>query len=437
MPSPDVLLEDTIVAAATPTGQGAIALIRVSGPDARGVVSRLPGAPGTWPHRRARLLRLPGHDELLATAFLAPRSYTGEDVVELSCHGNPLIVERLVAALVAAGAREAGPGEFTYRAVCNGRMTLPEAERLAHRLSARLPWELDLAETGEDARAQFADLLDQVREAQAELESAIEFGEGDGADWERLAGRIRRLATQARLQDRWSRLPRVLLIGPVNAGKSTLFNRLSGFDRALVSDRPGTTRDWLEIELRHGGVPFLLIDSAGLRPPGGPVPSSLESEGMRLTRALAEDADVLIVFAGDPDTPDPIPVDAAWRVIRVLGKADLTPPAPAPSPCVGRRADDPALRVSGRTGEGVQRLLDVLVDRLRGRFTSAPRWWFPSRLAGLALELEADWIRLAAAPLAEVRALHLRELAARLEAQLEVPPADLYRLIFSRFCIGK
>ncbi len=435
MPSPDVLLEDTIVAAATAAGQGAIALIRVSGPAALEIASRLPGAPGTWPHRRARLLRLTGHDELLATAFLAPRSYTGEDVVELSCHGSPLIVERLVAALVAAGAREAGPGEFTYRAVCNGRMTLPEAERLAHRLSARLPWELDLAETGEDARAQFADLLDQVLETRAELESAIEFGEGDGPDWEALAGRIRRLATQARLQDRWSRLPRVLLLGPVNAGKSTLFNRLAGFDRALVSDRPGTTRDWLEIELRHGGVPFLLIDSAGLRPPGGPAPETLESEGMRLTRALAEDADVLIVFAGDPDTPDPMPVDLDPRVIRVLGKADLTPPAP--SPLAGRRAEDPALRVSGRTGEGVQRLLDVIVDRLRGRFTTAPRWWFPSRLAGLALELEADWSRLAAAPLAEVRALHLRELAARLEAQLEVPPADLYRLIFSRFCIGK
>jgi tRNA modification GTPase len=431
MPSPDVLLEDTIVAAATPPGQGAIALIRVSGPDALGIVSRLPGAPGTWTHRRARLLRLSGHDELLATAFLAPGSYTGEDVVELSCHGNMLIVERLLAALVAAGAREAGPGEFTYRAVRNGRMTLAEAERLAHRLRARLPWELDLAETGEDARAEFSALLDQVREARAELESALEFDEGDGPDWEALSQRIRRLATQARLQDRWSRLPRVLLIGPVNAGKSTLFNRLAGFDRALVSERPGTTRDWLEIELRHGGVPFLLIDSAGLRPQDGPAPEPVESEGMRLTRALAEDADVLIVFAGAPDHPAPVPADGDPRVIRVLGKSDLTPSGPGGSP------DGGLLPVSGRTGAGVQALLDTVVHRVRGRFTTAPRWWFPSRLSGLALELEADWVRLAAEPLAEVRALHLRELAARLEDQLEVPPADLYRLIFSRFCIGK
>ncbi len=425
MPAPDVLLEDTIFAAATPPGHGALALVRVSGPRALALVSSLPGAPGTWRHGRARRLRLTGLDDLVATAFLAPRSYTGEDTVELSCHGSRLIVDRLLAALLAAGGRPAGPGEFTYRAVRHGKLTVAEAERLAHRLQARLPWELALAETGEDARGAFSDLLDRVNAARADLESALEFGEGDGPDWEALAFPIRALAAQARLQERWSRLPRVLLVGPVNAGKSTLLNRLSGFDRALVSDRPGTTRDWLEVELRHDGVPFLLIDSAGLRATEDP--TDVEAEGMRLTRALAEDADVLVAFQPF-DGPDPTATlvgGAGDRTIRVLGKADVTPAVPG------------LLAVSGRTGEGVLELLELIVERLRARRDQPPRWWFPARLAALALELEADWERLAAEPLAEVRACHLRELATRLEDQLEVPPADLYGMIFSRFCIGK
>jgi len=425
MPAPDVFLDDTIFAAATPPGNGALALVRVSGPRALALISSLPGAPGTWRHGRARHLRLTGLDDLVATAFLAPRSFTGEDTVELSCHGSRLIVDRLLAALEAAGGRPAGPGEFTFRAVRHGKLTVAEAERLAHRLQARLPWELELAETGEDARGAFADLLAHVNAARADLESALEFDEGDGPDWEALAWPVRSLAAQARLQERWSRLPRVLLVGPVNAGKSTLLNRLSGFERAIVSDRPGTTRDWLEVELRHDGVPFLLIDSAGLRAAADP--SDVEAEGMRLTRALADDADVLVAFR-TVDGPDPTATlgqDAGDRTIRVQGKADVTPAAPD------------SLPVSGRTGTGVLELLDRIVGCLRARRDHPPRWWFPARLVALALELEADWDRLAAEPLPEVRACHLRELAARLEAQLEVPPADLYRLIFSRFCIGK
>ncbi|PKN26643.1 MAG: hypothetical protein CVU65_05095 [Deltaproteobacteria bacterium HGW-Deltaproteobacteria-22] len=242
MPAPDVFLDDTIVAAATGPGAGAIALIRLSGPEAFPILGRLLTTQPRWLHGRARHLLVEGLDDFLVTPWFAPRSYTGEDTAEISCHGNPLIVERFLSRLKDAGARPAGPGEFTYRAVRHGKMTVTEAERIAHRLRARLPWELELVETGPDAGLAFSQLLTQVHLAQADLESAIEFQEGDGPDWEPLAMEIRRIAAQARLQDHWARLPRVLLLGEVNTGKSTLFNRIAGYDRAIVSDQPGTTR---------------------------------------------------------------------------------------------------------------------------------------------------------------------------------------------------
>ncbi len=423
MPSPDVFLEDTIVAAATPPGPGAIALLRVSGPDAFAVLERLLGSPLRSGHGRVRRVCVDGLDDFLITAFFAPRSYTGEDTVEISCHGNPLIVERFLSRLVSAGARPAAPGEFTYRAVRHGKMTVTEAERIAHRIHARLPWELELVETGRSAGEAFSELVTQVHLAEADLESAIEFQEGDGPDWEPLAQQIRKIAAQARLADRWARPPRVLLLGPVNAGKSTLFNRLAGFDRAIVSDQPGTTRDWLETELRHEGIPFLLIDSAGLRGSTDGLPAAAdgpETEGMRHTIELARDADVIVAFSPDPATAsDP-------RTVAVLGKADTA------APVVG------LLPVSGRTGAGVQELLERIVERIRARRSGQrPLWWFPARLSALALDLEADFEAVRTDATAEVQALHLHQLARRLEEALEVPPADLYGLIFSRFCIGK
>ena len=429
MPAPDIFLDDTIVAAATGPGAGAIALIRLSGPEAFPILGRLLTTQPRWRHGRARHLLVEGLDDFLVTPWFAPRSYTGEDTVEISCHGNPLIVERFLSRLKDAGARPAGPGEFTYRAVRHGKMTVTEAERIAHRLRARLPWELELVETGPDAGLAFSRLLTQVHLAQADLESAIEFQEGDGPDWEPLAMEIRRIAAQARLQDHWARLPRVLLLGAVNTGKSTLFNRIAGYERAIVSDQPGTTRDWLEAEIRHDGLPFLLIDSAGLRPgaaglrpgadPMAPVEGP-EAEGIRHTLDLARDADVLVAFSPAPGTAaDP-------RAIAVQGKADDGSP----------RGE--LLPVSGRTGAGVQTLLDRIVDEIRAqRSTDRPQWWFSARLAELALALEAGFGRVQGEVLPEVRALHLKALALRLEEALEVPPADLYEMIFSRFCIGK
>lgn len=414
---PDLHAEDTIAALATPPGAAALAVIRVSGPHALKAVRRITGDLRPLRHARARLVRVKDLDEFVYTAFLAPRSYTGEDVVEISCHGNPLVVERILDALVQAGARPAQPGEFTYRAVRNGKMTLEQAERLAHRLHARLPWELDLVEHAQQAAPLFLDLLQRLREAQADLESAIEFGEDAAPDWDALAGAVRRIAAQARMQDRFTRLPRVVLAGAVNTGKSTLFNRIAGYDRALVSEHAGTTRDWLETEVRHAGMVFLLIDSAGLRDATeGP-----EADGIRNTRELIRDADVVVAFSPEP----------AWqgdaRVIPVNPKADE-----------GTPADPGALPVSGKTGQGVARLLDAIAARIQNRRSDArPEWWFSARFAELSREIEARFQPINASGLPEIQAEHLRDLARKIEEALDVPPADLYDLIFSRFCIGK
>ncbi len=418
---PDLEAQDTIAALATPPGTAALAVIRVSGPRAREAACRMAGAALSLPHARARLVRASDMDDFVCTAFHAPRSYTGEDVVEISCHGNPLVVERILGALEAAGVRPAMPGEFTYRAVRNGKMTLEEAERLAHRLHARLPWELDLVEHGAEARAAFVELLNLLREALADLESAIEFGEGAGPDRETVAHAVRRLAAQARLQDRFSRLPRVLLAGAVNTGKSTLFNRIAGYERALVSEYAGTTRDWLETEVRHAGVPFLLMDSAGLRetPEDGP-----ESAGIRNTRELVRDADVIVAFSAESIWQDDP------RVISVVPKADVSDPK--------RPSGSVALPVSGRTGEGVARLLDEVVSRIRkSRGALRPEWWFSARFSELALETEEAFSRIDFSGLLELQAEQLRTIVQSIEEALDVPPADLYGLIFSRFCIGK
>lgn len=416
MQLPDLYAQDTIAALATPPGAAALAIIRMSGPRAIKILQQITGKMRPWRHAHTRLVQVNNLDEFMCTVFFSPHSYTGEDTVEISCHGNPLVVERFMQALLQAGARQAMPGEFTYRAVRNGKMTLEQAERIAHRLHARLPWELDLVEHGTQATKPFADLLRRLRETYADLESAIEFAEGNGPDWEALAHTVRQLAAHARLQDRFTRLPRVVLAGAVNTGKSTLFNCIAGYERALVSEHAGTTRDWLETEVRHQSLPFVLIDSAGLRDaPEGP-----EADGIRNTQELIRNADIIVAFSVEP----------AWvnddRVIFVSPKADTSPPVQNTVP------------VSGKTGQGIRSLLDEIVMRIqKQRATTRPDWWFSTRFLELAYEIEARFLRIDPHGLPEIQAEHVRELCKKIEDALDVPFADLYDMIFSRFCIGK
>ena len=308
MRSSDSLL-DTIVAPATPAGRSALAVVRLSGPESSRILAALaPRLPVPPPPRRPlrTLLEEGGSapiDEAVATFLPAASSPTGEDVVEISMHGSPIAVERLLAAAVQAGARPARAGEFTQRAFRSGKLDLVRAEAVRDLIEARTP-----AAARASARrlaGALTERIERVREdllfAGAGLAAAIDFSEDvgqsvDPAVSSRLAGALAeldRLAATAKTGRLLAHGCRVAILGRPNVGKSTLFNALLGRERAIVTEIAGTTRDTLEAELDLGGVPVTLVDTAGLRPTA----DVIEALGVGRAREEGERADaVLYVF---------------------------------------------------------------------------------------------------------------------------------------------
>ena len=300
---------DVVVARATPPGPGALAIVRLSGPPgatvsiARALAPRLPARPEA---RRVYLSPFRDEegtllDEGLALFFAAPRSATGEEVVELQAHGAPAIAEGLVAAAVALGARRARPGEFTRRALANGRLDLARAEGIG-RLAAA-------ASRGEARRAlglvrgELSDRVEALREellsVLADLEAPLDFAEDVEAGGEaavllrarRLREELARLGGMVGAGRVDAGLPAVVLVGAPNAGKSTLFNALVGEDRALVTETPGTTRDAVSEVVEIRGERVRLVDTAGLRP----VEELVERLGVETARRAAASADLLLL----------------------------------------------------------------------------------------------------------------------------------------------
>ncbi len=406
---------DTIVALSTARGHAALAVIRLSGERAGAALEALSGRP-PGPHGALQLRRLPGVDEVMAVTFRAPRSYTGEDMVEIHCHGAPVIVEELITLVESLGIRRAGPGEFTYRAVLHGKMDLLDAERINARINAGSRQTLALLETSAGTRELLTGLLEMAWDALADLESDIEFEEGEGdAGIGALRDRLGWLRGQARLTARNASLPVVLLYGPPNCGKSTLFNAVVGYDRALVSDTPGTTRDYIEAEFYHNGTGFRLVDAAGVRSGG----DALEAQGMDRTEVLRRSAAAIIAFGRD-DGEDP-------RVVEVTGKIDT----------LGTNRPG-TLGVSGVTGQGLDALLEAVAARVE-IWRRAEGWdlWISDATAAILEELHAIYALADAAPLPELKAHHLRRFTEKLRHDIDQPPTDLYDRIFSRFCIGK
>lgn len=329
------MLPDPICAPATPLLPAAVAVVRVSGPDLGAVLAPLLTLP---PPRRAslRTLRWDGfREKALVLFFPAPASYTGEDLVELQVHGNPLLVRRLLAHLGSLGVRLAEPGEFTRRALLNGRQGLLEAEALRDLVAAASDTQIRLAQARAGA------LPPWIPEARAALapwmaraEAAVDYGEEEGIfldlrALQRDLGPVRarfhveqgRARAARHLQDGI----RVALAGRPNAGKSTLFNALAGEDRALVTEVPGTTRDVLEVRCEWRGLPLRLFDTAGLRETEDPV----ERLGVARVRPILEAADLILHLWPAPDpAPDPALGAAlapfAGKVLEVRSFADLT-----------------------------------------------------------------------------------------------------------------
>ncbi|MBN9681422.1 MULTISPECIES: tRNA modification GTPase [unclassified Corallococcus] len=474
----------TIVALATAPASGAVGILRVSGPAALEVGRRLaPGVPVAPTPRHAYLASFVDAagavlDEGLFLYFQTPRSFTGEDVVELQAHGSPRLLRLLLErALEDERVRPALPGEFTRRAFLNGRIDLTRAEAVADLVAADSEAAVRAAAAGlSGALAERIHALETpLRELHADLEGVLDFpDEAEGADAE--AGprvtALRSVAEALRAEVGCGRLvrqgARVALYGPVNAGKSTLFNRLVGEARALVDDEPGTTRDALEARVEWDGLGVTLYDTAGLRE----APGRVEALGIARTRELLAAVD-LAVLVLPPETSRE--EAASWTreagatpVLVVTGKCDVLPGArrEQDSPRAGAGADRFALspsddagaspirdaasaalpspappRVSGLTGEGVEALRTSVLTRLWGGGT-------PSAVA-LVSERHADALRRTAEALgraeeaSRVSTLEVLsgEVGLALEALGEVSGTSvsdaLLDTLFQRFCIGK
>ena len=360
--------EDTIAALATPVGTGAIAVVRVSGPDTPALAAAIAGVPP--PDRVARHLDYRARsgellDDVLLTFFRGPRSYTGEDACEISCHGNPFIAQKILEDLLARGCRGAEPGEFTQRAFLNGRMDLSQAEAVMDLIHARS--ERALAAAHHQLRGGLAGrmnaLVNRLLSVLARIEAYIDFPDEDLPPEDRVAvlaeiGSItldtKRLLATSHYGDILREGIRTIILGAPNAGKSSLLNRLVGTERALVSAEPGTTRDFIEECLLVGPHLVRLIDTAGLNPVPGPV----EKMGIDKTLERSAEADLFLwVVDGTLPSP-PLPPPAVRDRLKpettlvVVNKSDLvstrvrTPTLP--------RADE--YWVSALTGAGVEEL---------------------------------------------------------------------------------
>ena len=375
--------EDTIAALATPHGESAIALVRVSGGECRRLAGEIcGGAPLPRVARHADYRDRAGAlvDDVLATFYAGPASYTGEDSLEIACHGNPYIAQRVLEDLFARGCRAAEPGEFTKRAFLNGRMDLSQAEAVMDLIHARGERALEAAnrQLRGALGKQIAAAIEQLVGVVAQVEAYIDFPEEDlpAENRARLRGEVaalradlgRLLATAhygALLRDG----VRTVIVGEPNAGKSSLLNRLVGWDRALVSPEPGTTRDYLEEPRVLGAHKIRFVDTAGLNPS----PAPLERRGIERTLERAAEADLFLVVL-DATRPCPaLPAEVASRLtaantVLVWNKTDLAAPAAGALPEAWREFGQ--VGVSALTGAGIGGLeekITELIDRERLR----------------------------------------------------------------------
>ena len=335
-------LGDSIVALSTPLGRGGIGIVRVSGPDALTVLRRLTAGQCTDPEPNYLALRAiidpfteEKVDQALVCFFKAPHSFTGEDVVEFHCHGSPVLLRRILDTILRLDVRLANPGEFSLRAVMNGRLQLTQAEAIRDLIDAQTDAAAQQAtrQLGGEISHRLQPAKDQLLRIIVRLESSLEFVEDDLPELEQKEIEFALAALRLDLRSLANTFVRgrllheglkVALVGRPNAGKSSLFNRLLGHERAIVTEVPGTTRDTISEPIGWDGIPITLIDTAGMRATNDHV----ESLGVERTRRAAADADLLVIVVdgAEPLTKeDELVLDDASGKLHVIAvnKSDL------------------------------------------------------------------------------------------------------------------
>ena len=451
-------VDDTIVAIATPVGRGGIGVVRVSGPDAARIAATLTGSTRTLEPRQATFGRIEvggvvGHattaDQVIVTFFPSPHSYTGEDVVEISGHGSPLLLRSIVSAAIEAGARLAEPGEFTFRAFLRERIDLVQAEAVRDLIDAVTPLQAraayDQLEGTLTGRIKATD--QRLFDLTVRLEASLDFPEegyhfvGSG-DASREIGEVAAAIDELLVSAARGRLVReglqAALVGRPNAGKSSLFNALAGAGRAIVTDIPGTTRDLLTEIVDVDGIPLTLVDTAGIRE-GAADP--IEREGINRALAARDVAHLLIVVLdrSQPLTPDDRAIlDATARRARVVvaSKSDLV------AVWSSKALDVDALDVSAKTGEGMDRLRRAIVSTAGGDVMRDVPAITNIRHVDLLQRARAALSRASDAAAAQMPEEFVVADVTEARRLLEEvtgarTPDDVLRAIFERFCIGK
>jgi tRNA modification GTPase len=466
-----MIKNDTIVAPATPPGRGGIGVIRLSGPQAVEIAAKVLRPPKLpLETQRATVVAFPDPedgrmlDEVVVTCFRRPRSYTGEDVAEISCHGSPVILGYLVQCCLARGARAAEPGEFTLRAFLNGRMDLSQAEAVRDLIESRTLYQARVAalQLGGSLSARIKPYRQSLLDLIAMLEAGIDFGEDDVPvmPWEeifwRLDGIYKDLAKLAESY-RYGRMIRegltLALAGRPNVGKSSVFNRLLNMERAIVTPVPGTTRDLVSETATLDGIPLQFVDTAGIRK----TQDEIEKIGIERTHQAIADADLrlLIVDASDgwcqEDSELLRQTCRLGRMLLVANKCDLPMRTNRPFieeavQAAGSEAMGgvPIVFTSAKTGEGFEELKTQIIASVGpGQSSGIEAEWLTNarHQQVIAGSLEA----LARARQAAEQRVHhemllldLYEALRRLDELTGTADVEsILQVIFSKFCIGK
>ena len=458
---------DTIVALATPTGRSGIGVIRLSGKDALAIASRLAGDDNFHPRPRAahlKQLRDPSTgeiiDEAIITYFKAPHSFTGEDVVEISCHGSPVLLRQVIDICLTLNARMAGAGEFSLRALANGQMNLAEAEAIRDLIDAQTT--ASARQAIRQLRGEFSNQLQPLKDDLLNviviLESSLEFVEDDlpAVQAESVKTKLAAIAEETgKLAATFQagRLIReglrVALVGRPNVGKSSLFNALLGSDRAIVTEIAGTTRDQIHEQFTIGDIPISLIDTAGLRE----TTDKVESIGVERSKATMADADIVIVMLDSSEEiteEDHKIIESVKELnfIVALNKIDKVPSHDVDKIAAGKNSRLSFLRpkitpVSAKTGEGLDDLRHAVVRPFSPEDVTTSGFLVTDArhhdmLVRSMSDIEQSLEQMNSKMSEEIVLIGLHN-ALRYLGQItgETTTEDMLTRIFSTFCIGK